>query len=271
MKTIKKISVVAACAALLFSVSCKKEDAALKPGNNFVVKMTDSPGQYAALDLEIKGVEAYLEGSGWVNLNSQTQTINVLSLTNGAEAEIANSTGVQAGHYTKVKLILGNVHTIKLNVQSGESYATVSASAELLGGNEIIVEIDEQVALEGKAEVLVDFNVANSVIEMADKYVLSPVITLINDVQTGIQGEVQGAVSAAVIVSKNNQPILSAYADANGKFLLRGIEPGTYTLIIKAMEDIQNAAGTVEEQTITLENVTVINGKITQLGTIVIG
>src|SRR5688572_2686282 len=86
--------------ALMMITSCSEE----VKENYFKVKMTDSPGNYAALNLQIIGVDAYLQNSGWVNLSSETQLVNVLSLTNGLETELAYNAKMDAGVYTKIRI-----------------------------------------------------------------------------------------------------------------------------------------------------------------------
>ena len=76
MKTLKLISMVMASLLFVFT-SCQKDDAYPSSNSNssstesgtFKVKMTDAPGNYAALDVQITGIDAYLENDGWVSLN----------------------------------------------------------------------------------------------------------------------------------------------------------------------------------------------------------
>ena len=73
------------------------------------VKMTDAPGNFDALRVEIERVEVYSETSGWVALNTQSQMISVLDLTNGTTAALNTAAGteVEAGTYKMVKLVMG--------------------------------------------------------------------------------------------------------------------------------------------------------------------
>ena len=112
MKTLSKISVVALGAMVAFA-SCKKDesiDNSSTPGNtsgnkSMKVRMTDNPGNYQALDVEITSITAYNSSTGdWVELNGNAQTVSVLELTNGEEDEIAFKSNLDAGVYTKVKM-----------------------------------------------------------------------------------------------------------------------------------------------------------------------
>lgn len=87
MKTIKLPLLALITSALMFT-ACKKEEFPTSSLSNekkgsFTVKMTDAPGDYEALQIEIVKIEAYLENTGWITLQNSSQFINVLSLTNG--------------------------------------------------------------------------------------------------------------------------------------------------------------------------------------------
>lgn len=243
--------------------SCEKEDVAATNGK-FRVAMTDAPADYVALDVQIKGVSIYHDQEGWTTLSNETQTVNVLSLQNGIESEIAAAGSVEAGHYSKLKIILGDEN--KLSVSNGISIGglstTLTFDMQYAGSREIVVEIDAEVNANQEASVLVDFDVARSVVESAGTYILSPVIREIRDTRTGLSGEVSGSASAMVLLT-NGVDSMSTYIDASGHFLLRGMDPGPYMLKILPRAE---QPGMPSPEPITVENVTIVRGEIKEAG-----
>lgn len=232
--------------------SCKKDDDNDAKANSFKVRMTDGPGDYAQLNVQVTSVDVYSSSQGWVNLSSQTQSINVLSLTNGAEMQLANSTNVSAGTYTKLRITFGSQASLML-VGGGSS-----VSLNWTGNTQQVeVTIDEQVSSSAGASLLVDFNVAESISEVGGIFNLSPVITAINDENTGVKGQVQGA--SSVMVKLEGNRTYTTYVNSQGNFLIRGMEPGTYTAYFTASGSI-----TAHE----VDNVIVTQDQVTGMGTI---
>lgn len=230
--------------------SCKKEEQA--KGNTFKVRMTDAPGDFAQLNVQVNAVDAYLDGKGWVNLSSETQSVNVLSLTNGSEIQLANATSVESGLYTKLRIRFASQASIMLVGGSSSLSLNWTGSSQ-----EVEIAINQQISADAGASLLLDFNVAQSVNEIAGIFSLNPVITVIADEETGIQGSVSGAAYAMVQVSNGNKTY-TTYLNAQGKFMLRGLEPGTYTVAVMK-------SGSSELQQVG--NATVAKGEITQMGT----
>lgn len=242
-------TVVCMIIALGFT-SCKKEEA---KGNTFKVRMTDSPGDFVQLNIQITGVDAYMTNKGWVNLSSQTQSVNVLTLTNGNEIVLANATSVDAGVYTKLRIRFASQASIML-VGGGSTLALNWTG----GTQEVEIDINQNISADAGANLLLDFNVAQSVTELGGIFSLNPMITVIQDEETGIQGTLNGAANAMVQVSNGNNTY-STYVNAQGKFMLRGLTPGNYTIAV--MES-------GSDQTQQVGNATVNKGEITQVGTL---
>ena len=249
-------------AIALTSVSCKKDDvepndSSDQSSSSFQVRMTDSPGDFAELDVEITKVEAYLQNEGWVTLNNQSQVVSVLDLTNGAETTIAQQSAVSAGIYTRVRLTFGSNNS--LSVTDSILGSTINTNLNLGTSQQVEVLIDEQISAGTNASVLLDFQVAQSILEQSQQFILNPTITLIEDETTGIQGEVEGAATAMITLSDGENEY-STFINAQGNFLIRGVEDGIYDLVIEAGNEVSDAT--------TLSNVMVLQGQITQMGTI---
>lgn len=270
----------AASFLVLGLLACKKEEPVNNPGNNsqteantFEVRMTDEPGDYEALDVEIVKMEAYLENEGWVTLINEAQTVSVLELKNGAETQLALKSDAKAGTYSRLKLTFGTNNTIAVQaratattgVDSASASGTITFNMNYEGPKEYEIEINEEVSAEAGASVLLDFHVAKSVKEEFEEYVLKPVITQIKDSKTGVEGRVSGAAKAMVLLT-NGQDSLSTYIDANGEFLLKGMNEGTYDLICMPSADDEWENDLPNEERI--EGVVVTQGEIYNAGEI---
>ena len=275
-----RISLIAAVVSMIAFTACEKQPANTNEAG-ITVKMTDAPGDYAALNVEIERVEIYSESSGWVELSNESQIVNVLELTNGVETTLASSTRLEAGIYTQVAVYFGSDNSIQVQ-QNGEF-----VSLEIGGEGMIVSDIHAEVAAGASAEVLLDFNVAESVVLINGEFVLNPVVETIADAETGLQGHVEGDAFAHVTLTGASDSFM-AYTNANGQFLIRGMSEGSYTLTIEAqgessaegnlganlelglgipglIEGSAEANGTISA---SFENVVIVEGEITQMGSI---
>lgn len=256
----KKV-LVCSLAALVMGMgftSCKKDNNddsgnPSAPAKSFKVRMTDAPGDFLQLNLQVTSVDVYHEGDGWVNLSSQTQSMNVLSLTNGNEIQLANKTNLSTGLYSKIRITFASQATIQL--VGGGSALNLSWSS---GAQVVEVNINKQVTSSAGANLLIDFNVAQSVNEVAGVYTLNPVITVIEKENTGVKGQVQGA-SNVMVKLENNSHTYSTYINSQGNFWIKGVEPGTYTAHFWASGSLQSH---------DVNNVQVTEGQTQSMGTV---
>lgn len=280
MKTLRLIPTTAVIVAALFAFSsCEKEEMNPDPdgaaAGSFAVKMTDAPGDYDALDVEITNVEAYLEGSGWVSLNNEAQVVSVLDLTNGAETQLAYESEADAGVYSMLRITFGNNNSLSLDSGTdlgfdlggltGGANATVDLEWASSSSHQVVINIDEEVSASAGAEVLLDFHVMESIIQSGQQFIIDPAITLIEDARTGIHGQIEGAASAAILVT-DGENTFSSYTDASGQFLVRGMADGVYDVILMPSQEGLGLLDQAEDQTI--EGVVIAEGRITQMGTI---
>src|ERR1051325_8118562 len=74
------------------------------------VKLTDSPGDYQEVNIDIQGVEVNSEEgvqtSGWRALDVEKGIYNLLELTNGLDT-LLGSAVLPAGRISQIRLILG--------------------------------------------------------------------------------------------------------------------------------------------------------------------
>lgn len=261
---------IAVGASLMVFGSCTKEEqisTQSSKNGSFKVRMTDAPGDYAAVDVEITRVDVYHENEGWVNLNSETQFVDVISLTNGAEIDLAQSFNLQSGLYTQLKLTFGERNTLSLNGSASGGGTSGSGSFDLQWAGperEVIIGIDQEVSATASGNVLIDFHIVESIKEFAGTYIFDPVVTTIEDESTGIQGELEANTRAAIQLT-GGPATFDTYTNASGEFLIRGVEPGTYDMIISPAQDAANP--TLPEE-FRIEGIVIADGQIKQMGTI---
>lgn len=278
MKTIRIMGIGVLMAGLSLT-SCNKDDKPTGPNDpeprNFTVRMTDAPGDFYKFDVEIESVQAYNASTNqWVMLSNKSQIVSVLDLRNGKSTVIASENDVDFGNYTKVRLNFGKAYDLEVNsnatVSGGSGGIGVGVGVSVAstttwdGPSSVELNISSTVDNENGADILVDFDVAQSIIDNGnDNYSIDPSIRVIGDFNTGVQGEVMTSSNTALTLTDGSKTY-TTYADSQGKFLIKGVASGTYTLIISAADD--NDSSTSE--TASVSNVTVVEGEITQMGSI---
>lgn len=284
MKNLKQISILTFASVMALS-SCKKEEepdvvvgtntnttASSNDKSSMKVRMTDNPGNFESLDVEITSISAFNSNTNeWVQLNGNAQTVSVLELTNGDEQEIASNSDIEAGLYTKLKLdfsqnnkltlnttasvgLLGSV--IDVSVNSG-STSTINESVE--------VEINQTVTANSNSSLLIDFNVVESVEQDANNnYFLDPVIVFVEDEETGVMGSIENDTRAAISFESttNSTVTYSGFTNDDGEFMLRGMVDGDYSVTIMPDQDEDSSLNA----SYTSSTITVVDGSITNMG-----
>lgn len=255
-----------ATVAITMFYSCSEDDDQKDNTARVVVHMTDAPGDYDAVfvdvvDVMIKADASSGDDQGWTSLgNIRTGVYDLLSLTGGVTQLLADAE-VPAGPLGQIRLVLGNNNTVVVN---GETQPLSTPSAQQSG---LKLQINQTLEAGEQYDFLLDFNVDQSIVSAGSSggFILKPVIRLAAVEATGIiTGEVQPSITQVVVKATNATQSISAYTDANGNFSLNGVPAGTYQITItpaaasglpvKTINNIQVAAGaTVDLETIFLE------------------
>lgn len=220
--------------------------------------LVDAPAEiYSEINVEIGRVEIYSEQKGWVEIKGEAEVFNLLDLTNGNMAVLADVI-VDADTYTRVRIHIGS----ESNLVIGGSVLNMSLSAGYQGG----YEMEHQIELESgsTAEILLDFDAHRSVSgSVVTGFVLQPVIRIQAIDQAGnIRGRVVPIEAKAIVItSQNGEIITSTYAnETSGEFKLVGLAQGEY--------DIEVVARAGNYETENEINVSVESRQTTELGTI---
>jgi hypothetical protein len=248
------------CGAVLASViffSCTEDEKSAR----LQVWLTDAPGDYEAVSIEVESVEIHTSENetenGWQPLQITQGVYNLLELTNGIDTLLGEIT-LPAGKISQIRLKLGDNNSLKVD---GTEYALSTPSGQQSG---LKLQVHETLSEGITYKILLDFDVARSIVQTGSgQYKLKPVIRTITEAQDGaIRGIVDPIASTpAVYAILGTDTLGTTYSDSTGHFLIRGLAAGTYDVAFSPNGDYL----TTEK-----EGVVVTTGQITDVGTVLI-
>lgn len=225
MKAVKILFLLLITGFGLISCSEETKNARLE------IRITDAPGDYEEVNVDIQGVQVHASstdnGGGWKSLDIKPGIYNLLEFTNGLDT-LLGSIELPAGRVSQVRLLLGSNNTVKMGGQA-VSLTTPSAQQSGLKLN-VHAELVEGITY----SILLDFDAARSIVKAghSGKYILKPVIRAVTEATSGaIKGEIANpAATPAVYAIIEDDTLGTTFANAEGKFLIKGLQPGTYTV-----------------------------------------
>lgn len=277
-----KASYALACSMLLVVLyACNKSEQNSNGSESFALYLTDDPARFDALNIDLQYVEIKVdtlagrredddagrsddddddngrrhdENGRWDTLDFQPGLYNVAALRNGLETRLA--TGTINGRVRKVRLTLGTGSTV---VVDGVTYPL-----QLLPGSSKYVYVkleDKHRSYEsGQQRVWLDFDISRSVVLRNGQYYLKPRIKPFCDDQFGsLTGKVFPAAAEVQVTVYSAQDTASAYPESDGRFKIRGLIPGTYTVVYDGIAPYKDT---------TVTNVAVTKGKAVQLASV---
>lgn len=265
---------------LVFLQSCQKDNNNRNDIQRLDVFLTDGPARFDAVNIEILSIEAKVDTSVhrgddnhgdndghdddhddhddfgyWTTLNFTPGIYDVLQLRNGVDSMIASAN--LNGTVRKLRITIGTNNSV---VDSG-----VTHPLNLLdpSNNQIYVSLKNRHRGhhgQGSQSVWIDFDLGRSISIQNGQYYLSPRVHPFCDDNFGeIEGKVLPLDANAFVTAFNATDTATAIPFNDGKFKIRGLEPGNYTLFID---------GTAPYQDTTLYNVVVDTRHETEVGTI---
>lgn len=227
MKTLSLIISIITFSFLLNS--CNKDSN--NPTNNasypYSIRMTDAPGPYDAVYIDLQSVEVTGAQGETVVLNVFPGIYNLLNFSNGLDTLIATGT-LNIASVEQIRLILGSNNTVVVN---GVTHPLSTPSAEQSG---LKLQVHQTLQAGVMYHVLLDFDAYKSIVETGNgTYKLKPVIRTI---ETAISGAVKGSITpagmSAFVTATSLGLSYTAAVAANGYYLLRGLPAGMYTVEI---------------------------------------
>lgn len=249
-------------------VSCSDENDSIDNSEgtaDVAVRLTDAPGDYDAVIVEVEDVLLKMEGEvpenveegeeeGWFSLGNVTsQQINLLDLTGGV-TELLGEAELPVGTLEEMRLVLGDNNVI---VVDGQELVLDTPSAQQSG---LKVQVGQELMADTYYTFILDFDVDASVVNQGNGgYILKPVLRLSLDDQTGsIAGTVTPSTEPVLVEAQNAEGTVSAYTNAEGKFQLHGLSPGVY-MVTATPEDGLGLEAKV------INNVEVEKGAVTEM------
>lgn len=194
----------------------------------YSVRMTDAPGPYEKVNIDLQAVEVTGSNGQLVTLNTTAGIYNLLDFTNGLSTLIATS-NLSDAQVGQIRLILGPNNTV---VVRGITYPLSTPSAEQSG---LKLLINQTLQADIQNQILIDFDANASVIQTGNgTYKLKPVLrTLVSAISGKINGNITPVgILAAVSATSTDNITYSSNVNNLGFFQISGLPPGTYSFTI---------------------------------------
>ncbi|WP_242337234.1 MULTISPECIES: DUF4382 domain-containing protein [Anaeromyxobacter] len=232
-----KLGVVAALVSALSACGSSSGSGAVR------VRLVDAPGDYQALDLEVRRVEIHADGGDWIVLGTPDAQVDLLSLTGGVSATLVDGATIPAGRYTQLRLVLGPRNTVTL--ADGSVHDLTVPSGQQSG---VKLTVNFEVAPNTTRDVVVDLDAHRSVFVhetgASEKFILRPTVRAVDVLATGaVEGKLTDAASGAGLpgvlvtaqaLSATGQPsiVRAALTGADGTYVLDLLDAGgTYYVV----------------------------------------
>ena len=211
---------------VLVVASCDKDNNDDKA--QLSVLMTDAPGVYDAVLIDLQRVEVTGDGGGDIVLDTNADIYNLLDLTNGVNTLIATA-DMEPGTISQIRLILGPNNSV---VVDGVSHPLSTPSAEQSG---LKVQVHKTFEPGISYAIMLDFDANQSIVEKGNgEYLLKPVIRTID---IALSGSIKGSVApvgtvATITATSDGLTFYSSVSNSNGDFLVAGLPAGTYNITV---------------------------------------
>ncbi|MDX2430175.1 MAG: DUF4382 domain-containing protein [Bacteroides sp.] len=223
---------------------------------NVQFRLTDMPGEYQQVNIDVLSVEVKLNDSA-VSLSTNQGVYNLLEFVNGKDTLLVDDQ-LPSGYISQVRLILGDNNTVMID---NVVYDLKTPSAQQSG---LKLNVHEEIISGESYAYVIDFVVEKSIVETGNgKYLLKPVIKVYTEILTGsIRGVVQPAESMSLVMAIMDDDTVSTYADTeSGEFLVRGLYEGSHEVVFSPMDGYQD---------VSISDILVNTGMTTHMDTVFI-
>lgn len=247
--------VLAALVSILFFSACKQptNGGSTQPNTGFEMRMTDAPGDYDQVNVEITGAEVHSDVNGWTKLNVKAGIYNLLDLTNGKDTLIASGQ-VAVGTVSQIRLYLGSNNSVAFK---GNTYPLKTPSGQQSG---LKLQVNATLTAGINYSMLLDFDADKSIVQTGDgKFLLKPVIRVVNkSIDGAISGVVLPLLANPAVYAISGTDTFSTYANVlTGGFMISGLKAGSSQVLIKPKTPYSDTI---------LNNVAVNVGSVTNTG-----
>jgi len=203
-----------------------------------IVRLTEAPGQYEAIKLNIQGVQLNSDDYNdhtWVTSTTAKGVYELNQLHTGKDT-LLSSTDLLIGKIARIKIVFGKGSTVRLE---GKSYP-LEISQDLQNG--LILPVHAPLIPATYCNVLLDVNAFKSVVYRGNgHYLLQPALRAsLSDESGTLRGIISPSDSHPLINAISGTDTVSTTSDMNGNFSLCGLHPGAYAVIIQPSHPYQS-------------------------------
>ena len=228
------------------------------------VSMIDAPGDYDEVNVEVIRVEVHRgeendeetdDGTGWHTIDVDTTYVDLLTLTDGNSAVLADST-LPSGYYTQVRLILGDGNNVVIDGVTHDLKIPSSSNTGLKLNHPFTIDAGAMY------EVTLDFDADRSIHMTGNgRYKMKPVIrVVVNQTSGSLKGVVEPVEARAMVWTTAGDDTVTAHADTlSGAFEFMMLPAGSYDLNFVA------TVGTYRDSVVF--DIPVTAGETTDIGT----
>lgn len=253
---IKKLKLIIPFLCLTLFVSCNDDDsnAVNKEQPTISIRLVDAPGDYEAVNVEIVDVMIKMnndsdDDNGWISLDANNETVNLLDFTGGFSKVLVEKFPIPAGTLSQMRLVLGDGNTIVIKNENDEdeTFELKTPSAQQSG---LKLKVNTLIEEGFTYDFILDFDVEKSIVHAGSSgnIILKPVLYVSAETSSGI---IEGTVSpnnvpsiVSVLIDDKGTPetdddfVISAYTnETNGAFALWGVPAGNYEVIAKPIDE----------------------------------
>ena len=212
---------------VLLVPSCTKDKTTDNTKAQLSVRMTDAPGNFEAVMVDVQGVEVTGTNGSTVMLNTHNRVYNLLNFSNGVDTLLATG-DVEVGTVSQIRLILGTNNSVKVG---GVVYPLSTPSAMQSG---LKLQVNQTLEAGVSYNILLDFDASQSIVLQGNgEYQLKPVIRTIDAAISGsIKGSVTPVGTIAIVTATSNGVTYSSVTNLSGNFLIAGLPVGTYEITV---------------------------------------
>ncbi|TFV95781.1 DUF4382 domain-containing protein [Algoriphagus kandeliae] len=253
---------------LLISFSCDFNDSPTSRKALVSFTLVDAPGDFDEVWVEVISVRVqYVTENGEENDDESTweeipveggsQLVNLMELT-GENSFLIGTESFESGRINQIRLVLGENNYV---VKGEEQFELKTPSAQQSG---LKLKLDQKLEAGNAYGIIIDFDVAKSIIVAGNSgnINLKPVLRAFLQETAGIQGQVLPSEAQPILMEAfQNGESFSTFTNAEGAFVIQGLEPGTYSLKITPNESYQS---------LELIDIVVEEGKITTTSPIIL-
>jgi len=235
MKTRTLISLVALfIVSIILISSCKKNNNG--DGNaRLKVYLTDDPGDYEAVYIDVKDVQINVTddtSSGWQSLQGvKAAAYDLLKLVNDDDTLLADAF-IPSGRLHQLRLVLGTENYVK--IEGTSQLIKLETPSAQQSGLKLNIQQDIQDGI--LYTITLDFDVSKSIVKTgSNKYMLKPTIRTI---RYAVGGSIKGIVmpkdfQSAIYAVQGIDTVASTFTDTGGGYLIRGLPAGNYDVFYK--------------------------------------